>query len=53
MRFIGRIDVLMRSWEIRHHKKYGADKSFKLFDLIEKVVLVSRDVQVNESSSWD
>ncbi|KAE8735514.1 hypothetical protein F3Y22_tig00000340pilonHSYRG00533 [Hibiscus syriacus] len=28
-------------------------KGFKLFDPIEKKVVVSRDVHVNESSSWD
>jgi transposase InsO family protein len=28
-------------------------KSFKLFDPIEKKVVVSRDVQVNEESAWD
>lgn len=28
-------------------------KAFKLFDQIEKKVVVSRDVQVNEESAWD
>jgi hypothetical protein len=28
-------------------------KAFKLFDTIEKKVVVSRDVQVNEESAWD
>jgi hypothetical protein len=28
-------------------------KAFKLFDPIEKKVIVSRDVHVNEASAWD
>jgi hypothetical protein len=40
-------------------KKYvfiGSDektKAFKLFDPVEKKVVVIRDVQVNEESAWD